>query len=75
MARPDFSFPIEQMKESPFEPINPEKFERELAARINQLMADPKNCRCASGKRADGERKRSSAGGRSRRRQNSFTKV
>jgi glycosyltransferase involved in cell wall biosynthesis len=35
-----FLVPIEQMKESPFEPINPEKFERELAARINQLMAD-----------------------------------
>jgi glycogen synthase len=35
-----FLVPIEQMKESPFEPINPDKFERELAARINQLMAD-----------------------------------
>ncbi len=35
-----FLVPIEQMKESPFEPINPEKFERELAARVNQLMAD-----------------------------------
>jgi glycogen synthase len=35
-----FLVPIEQMKESPFEPINPEKFERDLAARINQLMAD-----------------------------------
>jgi len=37
-----FLVPLEQMKESPFEPLNPEKFERDLAARINQLMADPK---------------------------------
>jgi alpha-maltose-1-phosphate synthase len=35
-----FLVPVEQMKESPFEPIDPEKFERDLAARINQLMAD-----------------------------------
>jgi alpha-maltose-1-phosphate synthase len=32
---------LEQMKESPFEPTNPEKFERDLAARINELMANP----------------------------------
>jgi starch synthase len=32
--------PLEQMKESPFEPVNPEKFSRDLAARINQLMQD-----------------------------------
>jgi alpha-maltose-1-phosphate synthase len=31
---------LEQMKESPFEPTNPEKFERDLADRINQLMQD-----------------------------------
>ena len=37
-----FLVPFEQMKKSPFEPLNPEKFERDLAARINQLMADPK---------------------------------
>jgi glycogen synthase len=36
-----FLVPVEQMKESPFEPINPEKFARDLAAKINQLMADP----------------------------------
>jgi starch synthase len=36
-----FLVPLEQMKESPFEPINPEKFSRDLAAKINQLMADP----------------------------------
>jgi glycogen synthase len=36
-----FLVPIDQMKESPFEPIDPDKFARDLAARINQLMADP----------------------------------
>ncbi len=36
-----FLVPLEQMKEAPFEPTNPEKFSRDLAARINQLMADP----------------------------------
>ena len=36
-----FLVPIEQMTESPFEPVNPEKFECDLAARINELMADP----------------------------------
>jgi alpha-maltose-1-phosphate synthase len=37
-----FLVPLEQMKKSPFEPVNPEKFARDLAMRINQLMADPK---------------------------------
>ena len=36
--------PIDQMDESPFEPRDPEKFARDLAARINQLMADPALC-------------------------------
>jgi len=36
-----FLVPLEQMKESPFEPLHPEKFSRDLAARINQLMKDP----------------------------------
>ena len=36
-----FLVPVEQMKESPFEPINPEKFERDLAARVNELMTNP----------------------------------
>src|SRR5207249_12215117 len=36
-----FLVPLEQMKETPFEPTNPEKFARDLAVRINQLMADP----------------------------------
>jgi len=35
-----FLVPLEQMKESPFEAINPEKFSRDLAARINELMSD-----------------------------------
>jgi glycogen synthase len=36
-----FLVPIDQMEESPFEPRAPEKFARDLAARINQLMDDP----------------------------------
>ena len=35
-----FLVPLEQMKESPFEPTNPEEFSRDLAVRINQLMKD-----------------------------------
>jgi starch synthase len=37
-----FLVPLEQMKQSPFEATDPEKFARDLATRINQLMADPK---------------------------------
>ena len=33
--------PLEQMNQSPFEPVNPDQFSRDLAARINELMADP----------------------------------
>jgi glycogen synthase len=33
-----FLVPLEQMKESPFEATNPDKFARDLAARIDQLM-------------------------------------
>ena len=33
--------PLEQMTESPFAPVNPDRFSRDLAARINELMADP----------------------------------
>jgi len=36
-----FLVPVEQMKESPFEPLHPDQFARDLAARINELMADP----------------------------------
>jgi alpha-maltose-1-phosphate synthase len=32
--------PLEQMKESPFEPVKPDKFSRDLAEKINRLMAD-----------------------------------
>jgi len=32
---------VDQMEESPFEPLNPDRFSRDLAARINELMADP----------------------------------
>ncbi len=36
-----FLVPLEQMAESPFEAKEPERFARDLAARINELMADP----------------------------------
>jgi starch synthase len=36
-----FLVPLEQMTESPYEPVHPEKFSRDLAARVNELMADP----------------------------------
>lgn len=36
-----FLVPVEQMNESPFEPIDPQKFSCDLATRINQLMANP----------------------------------
>lgn len=32
---------LDQSDKSPFEPRNPQRFERDLAARINELMADP----------------------------------
>ena len=35
-----FLVPLKQMKESPFEPLDPEKFSRDLAAKINELMKD-----------------------------------
>jgi len=35
-----FLVPLEQMKESPFEAIDPEKFARDLAQRVNDLMRD-----------------------------------
>ncbi len=33
--------PVEQLKEAPFEPVEPEKFSNDLANAINHLMADP----------------------------------
>jgi starch synthase len=37
--------PLEQMTESPYEPIDPEKFSADLAKKINALMSDPARCR------------------------------
>ena len=39
-----FLVPIDQMEESPFEPRDPDKFARDLGARVNELIADPKLC-------------------------------
>lgn len=36
-----FLVPLEQESESPFEPIDAERFERDLARRVNELMANP----------------------------------
>ncbi len=33
--------PVEQLQVAPFEPVEPEKFSRDLAAGINALLADP----------------------------------
>jgi glycogen synthase len=35
-----FLVPLKQLNESPFEPVNPDKFAHDLAAKINILMAD-----------------------------------
>ena len=35
-----FLVPVKQMNEGSFEPTNPERFARDLAARVNQLMKD-----------------------------------
>ncbi|HEX7518099.1 MAG TPA: glycogen synthase [Chthoniobacterales bacterium] len=53
-----FLVPIDQMEESPFEPRDPEKFARDLAGRINQLIATPELCAKfgrAGRKRAEGK--------------------
>ena len=36
-----FLVPLQQMQESPFEPVDPDQFARDLAARINELMRQP----------------------------------
>jgi len=36
-----FLVPLEQMNESPFEPLHPDKFSRDLADRINALIRNP----------------------------------
>ena len=35
-----FLVPLEQMLTSPFEPVDPDKFSRDMAVKINRLMAD-----------------------------------
>jgi len=35
-----FLVPLEQMQTSPFEPVSPDKFSRDLAEKTNRLMAD-----------------------------------
>ena len=39
-----FLVPLDQMNKSPFEAINPEKFARDLAERVNELVRDPQLC-------------------------------
>ena len=48
-----FLVPLEQMQESPFEATDPERFARDLAARINELMADPRHARTVWPRRAE----------------------
>ena len=36
-----FLVPLDQMQESPFEPVDPDRFARDLAARINELVRQP----------------------------------
>ncbi len=36
--------PVEQLKEAPFEPVDPDQFSIDLAAGINQLIDDPQLC-------------------------------
>ncbi len=36
-----FLVPLEQMQTTPFEPVDPDRFSRDLAEKINLLMADP----------------------------------
>jgi len=36
-----FLVPLDQLNESPFEPVNPDQFARDLAAKINVLMSNP----------------------------------
>jgi glycosyltransferase involved in cell wall biosynthesis len=48
--------PVEQMTDSPFEPIEAEKFARDLADAINELMRDGKRraaMRAAARRRAE----------------------
>ncbi len=40
-----FLVPLEQMQTTPFEPVDPVKFSRDMAEKINLLMADPALCK------------------------------
>jgi starch synthase len=40
-----FLVTLEQMQTSPFEPVDPDKFSRDMAGKINLLMADPELCK------------------------------
>jgi len=33
--------PMEPSRSDPFEPTNPERFSKDIAARVNELMSDP----------------------------------
>jgi glycogen synthase len=39
-----FLVSLDQMPASPFEPLNPDRFSRDLAARVNELISDPGKC-------------------------------
>ena len=40
MGETGFLVPLEQMQTSPFEPVDPDKFSRDMAEKMNRLMAD-----------------------------------
>jgi starch synthase len=40
-----FLVPLEQMQTTPFEAVNPDKFSRDMAEKINLLMANPAMCK------------------------------
>jgi alpha-maltose-1-phosphate synthase len=40
-----FLVPLEQMQTTPFEAVDPDKFSRDMAEKINLLMADPALCK------------------------------
>lgn len=44
-GRTGFLVPLAQQTESPFDPLDPKTFSRDLAARINQLMGDEVLCK------------------------------
>ena len=51
-----FLVSLDQMKESPFEATNPDRFSRDLAGRVNEVMSDPakrKACGAAGRRRVE----------------------